>query len=291
MPLMIVATLFAILMVEGAEAETEPEEITIRIRGEHKAVISALLAAANEGTPITGIAELDSLAATYGLMGIYHKSGFHGYRFRLTFPPGADGAAIAKAYAYIQSVESVKPSVESVKPSVESVKRVDSHFLNDRAITRIPIKVGVGALTTVGTALIAYGILKPNENEDDFGDPPGLEGAVSLGLGLLVGYPVGVYLADPVESSFWMTCVGHGVGFFGGIEYIGAYFEKRTGWVVILGGAVMASELSRLLPKRFRNPNPFKWLFGTFGQPIPRVSFGLVPQTQRGLSARATLRF
>jgi len=35
----------------------------------------------------------------------------------------------------------------------------------------------------------------------------------------------------------------------------------------------MASELSRLLPKRFRNPNPFKWLFGKFRRPSPHVSF------------------
>lgn len=115
MPLMIVATLFAILMVEEADAETKPAEITIHIRGEHKAVISALLAAADEGTTRTGIAELDSVAATYGLMGIDRKgrsSGFYGYRFRLTFPLGADGAAIAGAYwnlAYIQSVEPEPP--------------------------------------------------------------------------------------------------------------------------------------------------------------------------------------
>ena len=173
-------------------------------------------------------------------------------------------------------------SAEPVKPSVEPVKRVDSYFLNDRAITRIPTKVGVGMLTALGAAVIAYENLKPNEDEDDFGDPPGLEGHVSVALGLLFGYPVGVYLADPVESSFWMTCVVHGVGFWWVVE---------ESWVAVLGVPVVASELSRLLPKRFRNPNPFKWLFGKFGQPTPRASFGLVPDPQRGLSARATLRF
>ena len=111
MPLMIVATLFAILMVEEANARTEPAEITIHIRGEHKAAISALLAAVDEGTTRTGIAELDSLAATYGLIGIY-RSGLYGHRFRLTFSPGADGVAMAGAYrnlAYIQSVEPEPP--------------------------------------------------------------------------------------------------------------------------------------------------------------------------------------
>ena len=111
MPLMIVATLFAILMVEEADAETKPTEITIHIRGEHKAVISALLEAVDGGTTVTGIAELDSLAAIYGLRDISQVPFFR-YRFRLTFPPDADGAAMAGAYwnlAYIQSVEPEPP--------------------------------------------------------------------------------------------------------------------------------------------------------------------------------------
>ena len=84
----------------------ETQEITIHISGEHKAVVAALSAAADAGTTVTGIAELDSLAATYGLIGIYRKgrmSPFYGYQFRLTFPPGSDGAAIAGAYWNIQS--------------------------------------------------------------------------------------------------------------------------------------------------------------------------------------------
>ena len=86
----------------------ETQEIAIHIRAEHKEVISALLAAADEGTTVTGIVELDSLAATYGLMGYGtgRSSVFYGSRFRLTFPPGADEAAMAEAYwnvPYIQS--------------------------------------------------------------------------------------------------------------------------------------------------------------------------------------------
>ena len=42
----------------------ETQEIEIHISGEHEAVISALLAAADEETTVSGIAELDSLAAT-----------------------------------------------------------------------------------------------------------------------------------------------------------------------------------------------------------------------------------
>jgi len=82
------------------------QEITIHIGGEHKTVVAALLAAVDAGTTVTGIAELDSLAVTYGLIGIYRKgrmSPFYGSQFRLTFPPGSDGAAIAGAYRNISS--------------------------------------------------------------------------------------------------------------------------------------------------------------------------------------------
>ena len=85
---------------------SERQEITIHISGEHTAVVAALLAAVDAGTTVTGIAALDSLAATYGLIGIYRKgrmSPFYGSQFRLTFPPGSDGAAIAGAYRNISS--------------------------------------------------------------------------------------------------------------------------------------------------------------------------------------------
>ena len=99
-PMIAVLTLCAAFMAAEADAK-EPAEITIHIRGEHKAVISALLAAVDEETTRTGIAELDSLAATYGLIGIDRKgrmSPFYGYQFQLTFPPDSDGTAIAGAY-------------------------------------------------------------------------------------------------------------------------------------------------------------------------------------------------
>ena len=91
----------------------ETQEITIHISGEHKAVISALLAAVDEETTRTGIAELDALAATYGLMGIYRKGRispfYYRSRFRLTFPPGADVVAIAGAYGNLSYTQSVEP--------------------------------------------------------------------------------------------------------------------------------------------------------------------------------------
>ena len=158
---------------------------------------------------------------------------------------------------------------------------VDAYFLNDRAITRIPTRGGVGVLTMFGVALVTYEMIESEQS----GYMPGAGAAT---LGILFGYPLGVYLADPVESSCWMTFVGYGLA-LGGWATVGG--SKQIGGVVVFGAPIMASELSRRMPKRLRNPNPFKWLFGKFGQPIPRVSLGLVPDPQRGLSARATLRF
>ena len=175
--------------------------------------------------------------------------------------------------------------VDSVAVKADSV---DSYFLNDRAITRIPTKVGLGALTAVGTGFIFLMTLLPNQEHDD-----GIGAAATYAFGLLVGYPLGVFLADPVESSFWMTYVG-GYGLALGSLILGAKMEGTTGkagLVVAMGAPIIASELSRLLPKRYRNPNPFKWLFGKFRRPSTRVSFGLAPDLQKGLSARATLRF
>ena len=81
---------------------------------------------------------------------------------------------------------------EPVDSLVVEAEPVDSYFLNDRAITRIPTKVGVGALTVVGTGILA--LMAIHEEEPDYHERgPGLEGAVSLALGLLVGYAIGVY--------------------------------------------------------------------------------------------------
>ena len=143
MPLVIaVLILFAALRAAEAEAETEPAEITIHIRGEHKEVVSALLEAADEGTPVTGIAELDSLAATYGLIGIYRtnrrSSGFYGYRFRLTFPPGADVDTMAKAYWNLPYIQSVAGEAE--KPPVPLWPRIRSIGGGERATSRIFVR-------------------------------------------------------------------------------------------------------------------------------------------------------
>ena len=306
MPLMIVAfTLFAALMAADADAETEaerlavtqqktePKEITIYIRGEHKGVAMALLDAVDEGTPMTGVADFDSLSATYGLMGVYRKgsraSGFYGHRFRLMFPPGTDVAVIAGAYwnlSYIQSVEPEPPLGVRARKTVQSaqadstdslaVKKQGSSFL--RGSLRVGKKVASG--TIVGIVLSSV-----------LASGAGIEGGSGIGTAAVgyaafgLGYPIGVYLVDARESSFWLTLIGGGLGWWGAVSLLDSRNPSEwAAWVTFFGAPVFASELSRMDavtggPKRPKQSQDL------------RFSFGLVPQPQRGLSARATLRF
>ena len=85
-----------------------------------------------------GIADFDSLSATYGLIGIYRKSrrssGFYGHRFRLTFPPGADVAAVAGAYWNVSYIQSVEPEPPGQGPDKRIFKaaEVDSFRIGNK---------------------------------------------------------------------------------------------------------------------------------------------------------------
>ena len=257
-------------------SETEPAGITIHIRGQYKAVISALLLAADGGTTRTGIAELDSLAAIYGLRDISQVP-FFGYRFRLTFPPGADGAAMAGAYrnlSYIQSVES--------GDSLTVKERHRPFDIEDRGL-RLLAKVAAGTVSGVAVTALSIpfqdGIVEPS------GDPDtdawrGLEFLlIGAAIGSTVGFPIGVSLVDPYDS-FVATLMGGVMTGGGGLALVGA---GRGSWLSVIGGMVAlcgpfigslsASEKSRQLPQD------------------RRISFALSPTLNGGLSAVTTLRF
>ena len=253
----------------------EMQEITIHISGEHKAVISALSAAVDEETTVTGIAELDSLAAIYGLMGIYRKgsrsSGFYGHRFRLAFPPGAEVAAIAEAYlnlsSYIQSVGN------------ERHRPFDIENRGLRLLTKVAAGTASGAaLTAMATSVLAA----IDEPSDDHNNNPygGLDFFIFGALiGSTVGFPIGVSLVDPYDS-FVAALMGGVMPGLGGYALIGA---GRGSGVSVIGGMVAlcgpfigslhASEKSRQPPQ------------------ARRVSFALSPTLNGGLSAVTTLRF
>ena len=146
--------------------------------------------------------------------------------------------------------------------------------------SRIFLKIGYGTLTSVVSSLVVVEVYQRHGPED----PPPQYVFGALAYGFFFGWPIGVYGADPWESSFWMTTVGHGVGLW----------TVQKGMTDLWGlacFAIVASELSRLAPKEMRNPNPLQWLFGKVRRPDARVSFGLAPEPRRGLSAKATLRF
>ncbi len=111
----------------------------------------------------------------------------------------------------VQPVQAEPVDSLSVKADKEDVEPLPTfgEFLryvgNDRVVTRIPKKVGMGALTT--TALVFVSLAGGELEGSD-----GLAVAGAVYVSLFFGYPIGVYLADMEESSFWMTFVGNGVG-------------------------------------------------------------------------------
>ena len=232
----------------------ERQEIAIHISGEHETVISALLAAVDEGTPITGIAELDSLAATYGLM--RYRSGrssvFYGSQFWLTFPPDADGAAIAGDYGNV-------PYIQSVRQRSKSVGRVAGKLCVG-TLMGSAVLVGVGiplrTLTSDRVATIAW-----------------------------VGYPIGVGLGTSLldRHDYYRSLVFSIGGSFLGAG-IGLALIPIDPWRNPIGtiGRIMIIQpiMATLASELFRKPSE-----------SDHFSVGLVPDARGNWSARATLRF
>ena len=233
----------------------ERQEITIRISAEHTAMVAALLAAADEGTPVTGIAELDSLATTYGLIGIYRKgrmSPFYGYQFRLTFPPGSDVVAIAGAYRNV-------PYIQSTRQRAKWVGRVAGKFCVGTLVGSA-VLVGVGVplrtLTSDRVATIAW-----------------------------VGYPVGVGLGTSLfdRHHYYRSLVfSIGGSFLGaGIGFALIPIDPWRNPIGAIGNImIISSATATLASELFRKPPE-----------SGRFSVGLMPDARGNWSARATLRF
>ncbi len=273
---MVIIALFVVLLVDDAYAKTEPTEITIYISGQHKAMVAALLDAVDEGTPVTGIADFDSLSSTYGLMGVSRKgsrsSGFYGHRFRLTFPPGADVAAIAGAYwnlPYVQSVEPEPPPEARARKLAQLAQAGPGDSLAvESPVIRVAKKLGAGVLGGSFGVLLVFII---GENFASSSDPIA---AVAAGpdialLGYTFGSPLGVSWVDSRDKGI-LTWAGSMAGWFVGRMAL----ESDTSWPFApLIGATIASELWREPPQN------------------RRVSISLGPTPNGGLSAVTQLRF
>lgn len=197
---------------------------------------------------------------------------------------GYIAAVVALGGLLIQPVQVQAEPVYSLAIEAESVdslavKKQDFSFLD------MPLRVGTKVVSGGLTALILLGI----------GIEVPLGGSVISGAPIaygsfFLGYPLGVYLADMRESSFWLTFIGNGVGMWGAHKLLDSGPESPSekaewaAWITLLGAPILASELSRMDavtggPKR---PNQYQDL---------RFSVGLVPDFKRGVSAIATLRF
>ena len=252
----------------------EIQEITVHISGEHKAVILALLAAVDEEMTVTGIAELDSLAATYGLIGIDRKgriSPFYGNRFRLTFPPGADGAAIAKAYRSLPYIQSIK--------SGDSLTMKGMHIEN--AGLRLLAKVAAGTGSGLVVTAITVGVLGDiyERSGDSDGNTHRTLGFFLFGasIGCSVGFPFGVSLVDSYDSLPVTLLAGVIPGVIGystlSLSQENFGIASLFMYVAPIIGSLYASE-------KWRQPPQAR-----------RVSVALSPTPNGGLSAVAQLRF
>ena len=274
----------------AVQQKSEPAEITLDIHGAYKKVVLALLEAADEGTVVTGIAALDSLAATYGLTGLYRKgkgSGFYRYRFRLTFPSGADEAAIARAYwnlSYIHSVEPKLPPAASsgrLGPSAASSGKLEPSGRSGR----VALKLLGGTVAGTGTATAIFLVALYNywcgedwcsedQYEDNWADRLETGFVVSL---IPMGIAVGVSAFDQHDRPIYplaASLLGFGVGFALDVASaeMGGPVLGATLWLPVIA-ATVASEWSRERPES------------------RRYSIGLKPEPGGGLSAVAALRF
>lgn len=165
---------------------------------------------------------------------------------------------------------------QDVQEDSLTVKNQDSSFL--KGSLRVGSKVASGTIFgIVFSSVLASGA--DIEGGSGIGTAAVRYGAFGL------GYPIGVYLVDARESSFWLTLIGGGLGWWGAASLLDSSNpSERAAWVTFFGAPVLASELSRMDavtggPKKPKQSQDL-WF-----------SFGLVPQPQRGLSAVATLRF
>ncbi|MCE2448057.1 MAG: hypothetical protein J4F35_06630 [Candidatus Latescibacteria bacterium] len=262
----------------ATQKKMEPKEITIYISGQHKAMVAALLDAVDEGTSVTGIADFDSLSFIYGLIGIDRTgrmSSFYPYRFRLTFPPAADVATIARAYWNLSYVESVEPKM--------SRRTMDDMRTNKRIGNKLIAGTFVGGMAIFGGVAVGAILAPAEECPSRDGDDPYC-GLAPLATGVLIGsisYPVGtavgVSRVDPYDR-FIASLGGSVVGLIGGIGLTSA--SPSVLWPsLFIGpvvGATVISELWRKPPQDSQNS---------------RVSFGLSPIPNGGLSAVTALHF
>ena len=100
--------------------------------------------------------------------------------------------------------------VHQVEPVDSSaVQKQGSSFL--KGSLRIVAKVASGTIVGIVFSPFWSRVLGARSVEGD----SGLGTAIGAYIGFGLGYPIGVYLVDARESSFWLTLIGGGLGWWG----------------------------------------------------------------------------
>ena len=166
----------------------------------------------------------------------------------------------------------------------------------ENANLRIAKKLAAGTLTTVFFSVIGFGVVGEALSDGSYSDD-GLEGLGllwgSLYVGNLIGFALGVSAVDP-HDSLGYTLLGSGVAGLGGLG-------------LVVGGAIMSSEplaqigfmasfiappiVSVAVSEASSNELNVEASAEPSKPQDRRISFGLAPTLNGGLSVSATLRF
>ncbi len=182
-------------------------------------------------------------------------------------------------------VRSVQAQTPVVQEDSLTVKERSRPFDIENEALRFVAKAAAGTASSVVFTAIGFGVVGHALSDGSYSDD-GLEGYgllfASLYVGNLVGFPLGVSKVDP-HDSLGKTLLGSGVAGLGGLGILAVAVMTRSEALAHLG--VMVS---------FAAPPIVSIAMSEVSRQSPesrRVSFGLSPTLNGGLSAIATLRF
>ena len=166
-----------------------------------------------------------------------------------------------------------------------TAKEMSPPFDIENEALRFFAKVAAGTASSVAFTAIGFGVVGHALSDGSYSDD-GLEGYgllfASLYVGNLVGFPLGASKVDPYDSP-GKTLLGSGVAGLGGLGILAVAVIARSEALAHLGVMVSFAAppiVSIAMSEASRQPPQ-----------VHRVSFGLAPTLNGGLSTSATLHF